>query len=225
MSQSDPRCAVVTLTRDRLEYTQRMHASLQEFAGTAFDWFVLDQRSDDGTQGWLQSLAGTGFVHTFTLLPENVGINRGLNMLLDLTDGYDVVVNIDNDCELLVPDTLKAAVEVALARPLSVVGPHVQGLRRPPSVTATTSIAGYRVGVTGMIGGLFMPLPRGWRYTVTDALHGDGDSQVSAYAHSRGGLTGYLLDYPVMHMDTTDGQWEKFPRYFARRVAEGGSAS
>ncbi len=43
------RIAVLTLTRDRLDYTQHCFQTLQEFAGCDFDHYVLDQGSTDDT--------------------------------------------------------------------------------------------------------------------------------------------------------------------------------
>jgi GT2 family glycosyltransferase len=41
--------AVLTLTRDRLPYTQHCFATLKENAGCDYDHIVLDQGSTDGT--------------------------------------------------------------------------------------------------------------------------------------------------------------------------------
>src|SRR5512134_1510981 len=105
------RVAVLTLTRDRLEYMQHCFASLRHNAGCDYDHFVLDQGSTDGTQRWLMN----GVYAGLSLLHENIGISRGHNKLLDMIQvvgTYDVYVTFDNDCEVTMPGTLAAAARI-----------------------------------------------------------------------------------------------------------------
>ncbi len=210
--------AVVSLCRDRIDYTRHCFTLLNHHAGCDFDHYVLDQGSADGTPAWLQNEFKETRIHTLCLNDENIGIHRGLNVLLDeVGEGYDVVVNFDNDCEFIVPDTLKAVCEVHLAHPDVWIGPVVNGLRNPPRfVSDTVYLAGYKVRQTPMIGGILMPIPPGWRYPEHDAPP-NGDGLISAQAQ----WCGQLIDFPVNHVDTTDGQHVRYPEYFARRVAEG----
>jgi GT2 family glycosyltransferase len=67
------RIAVVTLTRDRLEYTKHCFETLRVNAGCDYDHFVLDQGSGDGTAEWLIRQDDLEVVP----LAENVGICRG----------------------------------------------------------------------------------------------------------------------------------------------------
>jgi len=215
------RVAVLSLCRDRLDYSRTCFASLQANAGCHYDHFVLDNGSADGTHECLAEQFQAGHITAYLLEPANVGIYRALNLMLNkVGGGYDVVVNFDNDCEVLVPDTLKAVCELAVAHPGNVIGPVVQGLRKPPRVTSETWLRGMRVGLTDVIGGIFMPIPRGWRYPEGGRyVHADG--LVCAQARKEGGTVGQLLDYPVNHYETTDGQQARYPAYWDRRRAEG----
>ncbi len=207
------RVAVLTLTRDRLDYTQHCFEQLSENAGCAYDHYVLDQGSTDGTAEWLDEHPGLSPV----LLDENVGIWRGLNILLDNIGPYDVIVNFDNDCELTVPDTLRVVAELAANHPENVIGPLVNGLNRPPQITGHTVIDGHTVGLTHVIGGILMPLPHGWRYPEGGPfIHYD-----NVICHQAHGTVGQLVDFPVNHYRTTAQQWADHPDYFARKAAEG----
>ena len=106
------RVAVLTLTRDRLDYTQHCFATLHEFAGCDFDHYVLDQGSQDGTEAWLQETDAE-----VVALDTNLGIACGLNLLLDESVNpadYDVIVKFDNDCELTLPNTLRDVCRLTL---------------------------------------------------------------------------------------------------------------
>ncbi len=210
--------AVLTLTRDRLHYTKQTFSSLRRNAGCAFDHFVLDQASEDGTRTFLHEYGPDGL----WLMGQNIGIARGLNLMLETVErrGYDVIVNFDNDCEVVTPDTLKVVTEIAVAHPGFVIGPKVQGLRNPPALAEEINIDGYRVGPTVQVGGILMPIPAGWRYPITES-YTYGDAQVCARAREQGHTVGQLLDYTVNHIETTDGQHERYPEYFAVKRSEG----
>ena len=108
------RVAVLTLTRDRLAYTQHCFSRLRELAGCDYDHFVLDQASTDGTVDWLYSEEAG--IHAVVEMPENIGIWRGFNVLVwnARVSGYDVFVTFDNDCELLTDGALRDVCQAAL---------------------------------------------------------------------------------------------------------------
>lgn len=215
--------AVLTLCRDRLPYTQACFAALQANAGIPFDHLVLDNGSQDGTWEWLE----TEYKPLFTVrFEENIGIHAGMNHLLNVVrDDYDLLVKVDNDCELLTPGTLRAVAEHVLEKPEQprIVSPLILGLRNRPGIYATKG----RLGLTRAIGGIVMPLPplfvkEGYRYDENAPVWGGDDEALSALAHERGGYTGYLLEYEANHYLSTEGQAADDPAYFARRVTEGG---
>jgi GT2 family glycosyltransferase len=194
-----------------------------------FDHLVLDQGSTDGTAEWLDDEFGAGRLRSAQFEPYNVGIAAGMNALLDVSKvcgAYDVIVKVDNDCELVTPGTL---LEVALLawRWDAVLSPHIAGLRRPPA--AITKISDETATVSHMqaIGGIFAAFPahffNGWRCP-TDVPVYDGDDDLMSRARSLGMIVGYVDGYHANHYRTTDGQHEDYAWYFERRVAEGGPA-
>jgi glycosyltransferase involved in cell wall biosynthesis len=194
--------AVLTLTRDRLPYTQHCFATLKENAGCDYDHIVLDQGSTDGTAEWLDEQWDLSV--SAMLLQENVGINRGLNLLLDSInlDDYDVVVKFDNDCELLTPNTLATVCGLALEHDI-VLSPRIHGLRNP----VWSFGEWHGIDLTPIVGGIFMATPasvyqEGFRYREDVGLWGTDDSDLCRHV----GRCGYVRGYDANHYLTTDGQ-------------------
>ena len=220
--------AVLTLTRDRLDYTKHCFATLRRNAGCDFDHYVFDNGSTDGTPEWLVDEYKP---KKMTSARSNLGIHTALNFLLDDMDlaDCDLVVNVDNDCEVVTPGTLHRLAEVILADPeqLLLLSPLIVGLRNRPPVRWIETVHGARVGITGQIGGIFMPIPpllleEGFRFDESAPVWGGNDELLSATVKERGGTVGYLLDWEANHYLTTEGQAADKPEYFARRVREGG---
>jgi GT2 family glycosyltransferase len=230
--------AVLTLTRDRLAYTQHCFATLQELAGCDYDHYIVDQASTDGTDAWLDQEYEADRITAYAVLTENVGICRALNLMLDEEFNpvdFDVVVRWDNDCELIQPDTLKAVCEVALDYDL-IVAPRVVGLRNPPPILGRFVYdSRYSLDVVHHLGGIFMAIPAkafseyGFRYDERQPLWA-GDELICPWWASvadrttGGGRSGYLDGFEVNHYLSTDGQAADNPEYFRRRVLEGGPA-
>lgn len=214
--------AVLSLTRDRLNYTQHCFASLRENAGCEFDHYVLDQGSQDGTDLWLLG----GRYRGLALLKKNIGCTRGWNHLLTLCDPkrYDAIVCFDNDCEVLTPDTLKVVAGLA-AEHQQILAPRVLGLMYPPPTIAQFQLGEHTIDETTILGNIFMAIPAPllhefrWdeRYAVWD-----GGESITQWWRDRGGRCGYVQGFEVNHYKTTLGQVEDIPWYFERRVAEGG---
>ena len=216
------RVAVLTLTRDRLEYTKACFASLRENAGCDYNHYVYDNGSKDGTRKWL-------FAQSDLILSGSTG-NKGyayaLNHLLRKAESHhDLLVTFDNDCLVKTPGTLKAVAEATLEadKPLF-LSPLILGLRHRPSIIQTVG----RIGKTAVVGGIFRSIPPqairdGFRFNEDGPLCGD-EGPVIEYCARMGGWCGYLLDYEAEHYLTTDGQHADIPWYFERRVREGGPA-
>lgn len=216
--------AVLTLTRDRLEYTQHCFQSLAENAGCDYDHFVLDQNSEDETLEWLMYDAA---VEVVVGAPENMGISRGFNRLLDLLDEwgrYDVVATMDNDCELFMPGTLYACALIAAPGDW-IVSPTVLGLNNPPQPSPPVVVGGELIGPYRDIGGIFRVMPgkfaRTFRFNEQNPLWGYDERDCGREAARRGINVGYLLNWSVNHYETTTGQHSRYPDYFARTLAEG----
>ena len=79
-----------------------------------------------------------------------------MNYLLDKLEGdYDVVVKIDNDCELMQPGTLRLVCELAQDSD-ALLSPRILGLRRPPTSTGEFTIMGETILDIPQIGGIFL---------------------------------------------------------------------
>jgi hypothetical protein len=210
------RVAVLSLTRDRLPYTQHCFATLRENAGCDYDHYVLDQASEDGTGDWLNEQDDLDV----TFASENIGINQGLNHLLDYSvdlDAYDVVVKFDNDCELLTPNTLATVCGLALERDI-ILSPRIHGLRNP----VWSFGEWHGIDLTPIVGGIFMATPasvyqEGFRYREDVGLWGTDDSDLCRHV----GRCGYVQGFEANHYLTTDGQHADIPHYFERTLAEG----
>ena len=227
--------AVLTLTRDRLEYTRHCFEKLYEFAGIDYSHYVLDQGSTDGTAEWLfeEFLPGPGFRYADRRF-ENLGISRGMNALLNKVnevdgDGdrkrhYDVIVKVDNDCELTQPNTLKDVCKLALEGG-ALLSPRILGLNNPPQATRELRIGDDIIQDIPQIGGIFLAAPA-WvydefRYSERNPAWGVDDSEICSWFRSQGGTCGYVKRLEAWHYEGTSGQHTKYPEYFARTLAEG----
>lgn len=220
--------AVLTLTRDRLEYTQHCFASLEEFAGCEYDHLILDQHSSDGTRRWLRKEYGPGREVAAFLGGQNIGISKGMNYLLDYIaqNGleYDVIVKFDNDCELTQPDTLRRVAELTMAGN-AILSPRILGLNNPPRSTGTFDVADDVIEDIPQIGGIFLSVPAGWydiyRYPPDGPVWGMDDANICAKFREFGGRCGYVRSLSANHYETTSGQHDRYPDYFLRTLMEG----
>ncbi len=211
--------AVMSITRDRLDYTKHCFGTLLENAGCDFDWWITDNGSTDGTVDWL--LANTDA--TVTAYNDNAGISPALNAMLDdivEAADYDVIVKVDNDCELLTPNTLHDVAELALEHD-AILSPWIRGLRTTPQ--PFESIDGV-ISRTPVVGGIFTAVPgwvfrNGYRHPILPTLDGE-DFNLCQWFQADGGFCGYVDGYEANHYETTDGQHARYPDYFARRAAE-----
>lgn len=213
----------MTLTRDRLAYTKHCFATLHEYAGCEFDHYVLDQGSTDGTREWLLFDWEDG--EDMILCPDNVGINRGMNRLLDwISDrDYDVIVKCDNDCELTQPNTLRDIAELVADDGRTLLSPRILGLNNPPLPTGSFHIGDEEIVNIPQIGGIFTAAPaslyREFRFDESRML--DDDVQLCWWWRGQGGRCGYVKRLEANHYETTSGQHARYPEYFARTLAEG----
>lgn len=225
------RIAVLTLTRDRLPYTQHCFQTLRDNAGCEFDHYVLDQGSQDGTAEWLDDQATFADIVFFHGLKENIGCCKGWNMLLDWVEPehYDAIVCFDNDCEVVTPNTLQKVVDLAVEYRM-ILAPRVDGLMYPPPALRRTTIAGYVLEEAAILGNIFMVIPcfifteMGFRWDERYAVW-DGGESITPWFREQGGTCGYIPAFRVNHYKTTLGQVEDIPWYFERRVQEGGRAA
>lgn len=230
------RVAVYTLTMNRLEYTKQMAKALESTAGYAFDWFVIDQGSKDGTQEWLKSLTRDqnelGLYRSklrYRLYEQNVGLAKGWNNIVDFikSEGeYDIIVKVDNDAELMTEGWLAAMVDVFDRNRKVILSPYVEGLEGSPGGVLRQRVSGdspymmindHVLGIVPNLGGIVFATPieifNEWRFD--EAYEGNKDYLLSLYARKHGYNLFYMEQFRVWHIDGTAGQHEKFPEYFA----------
>lgn len=213
------RVAVLSLTRDRLDYTQHCFQTLHDLAGCDFDHYVLDQASEDGTQEWLRDVYDPDYL---SLYPENIGISRGLNRLLGWAfenADYDVIVKVDNDCELVTEDCLRDCALFVTRHPGWLISPRIEGLNNPPPTLKRATFGQTVVLEKPQIGGIFLAanadVYRTFRYDENNPSWGMDDVQIS-----RQHRCGYLEAHVANHYETTAGQESRFPAYFNRKRLE-----
>jgi len=210
--------AIFTLTKDRLEYTQRTFKGLMEKAGMKFDHFVVDNGSKDGTVKWLKKQKLKGL----KLNPCNMGTAIASNQALEMIgEGYDYIGKVDNDCESITDEWLKILVDIMekMGRQC-VLSPMVLGLDNPPKINTnnTMIVNGKKVYLTKHVGGIACissgSIYRNFRWDENLALRGLKDTEFCTYAAKNGCLIGYVDNVFIEHMDTTQGQAKKYPEYF-----------
>jgi len=225
------RVIVYTLTRDRLAFTKYSFETLWKNAGMTFDHLVIDNGSQDGTRDWLTQEYGKRQGVTVMLNAENRGISIGSNMALDQIErvgGYDIVVKMDNDCEVVSPDILPGMLRAfADRKPFGqwmALSPRVEGIVNQPARARTEGRGGLTIGVTGIIGGLFHVVPwevyRQYRYPPGLPKASGQDDHFCIWLNEHGVMTGYVENLVVRHYLTTHGQAVALPDYFKRKWVE-----
>jgi|GEM_PF-1329032 len=224
--------AVYTLTRDRLAYTKACFSELREKAGISFDHFVVDNGSQDGTADWLSDELRARRLKGLTLNPANEGISAGSNTALEhirkIGSPYDLVVKFDNDCFVKSENVLGQMAEIFESiGPFAsrfVLSPRVEGINRQPSRGRMTQLAGRRIGLTAIVGGLFHCVPadvyRRYRYPTELPLASGQDDHFCHWFKDNGGEVGYVEGLIVEHYRGTDQQALDYPAYFERKWQE-----
>lgn len=226
--------AVFTMTRDRLEFTKHCFKLLEEKAGHDYVHYVLDNGSTDGTQEWLKRYVAKSKCEVRHILcKENIGIPAAMNHLRqEIRKRTDVpfVIKMDNDCEIITDNLLAHIARVYNKQPIWngkwCLSPKVGGIIRQPQRQRTTGWAGYKIGVTDIIGGLFRVVPFDvfCAYEANETLPKarGTDGHFANWFLNQGGTMGYLEEMHVNHYLTTAGQANKYPEYFKRKRKEEG---
>lgn len=234
------RAAVFTFVMDRLDYTKKMASRMTETAGYPFDWFVIDNGSVDGTDEWFKDRArrdagGKVFYHRNE---KNVGIAKAWNQAADLIAGkmaapqrtdYDILIKIDNDCEMMSEGWLKEMIEIFERNRMVVLSPYVEGLEDSPGgVLRQRSgkdpyvlINDRVLGVVPNLGGICFAAPRelykDFRFEASSFYAGNKDYMLSIYARQNGYTLFYMEELRCYHIDGTLGQQKRYPDYFAEK--------
>lgn len=225
---------IITLTRDRLQYTQDCLTQLHRMAGEPFYHLVIDNGSKDGTAEWLRNKYQHQHPNIQVVwLPENVGISKAMNLGRDILrhhelKAHDLVIKVDSDCYVKSSGILTIVQDVYNKSETQelFLSPNVLGLRNKVYRHSIGYCAGYNVGWTHIIGGIFQPwrasLFLSWRDNEQLPKAWGQDDMLAAFGSKNGWLFGYLEDYEVEHYKGTDQQWADYPDYFKRKLVEEG---
>lgn len=213
--------AIFTLTMNRLEYTQRMYDSMTKRANYSFDWFVVDNGSNDGSQDWLY-----GKPKSLISNDINFGISKASNQALEeIGNGYDIIIKVDNDCVFLTDNWLSEIVDLYERQKRILVSPRIEGLRDSPGGVPRTQygyVGHHFIALAPHLGGICIAAPsqiyEKFRWEEDDFLHGEQDYVFSQYAVSQNYVLAYLENIICEHTDTTSGQEIKYPEYFKNKV-------
>ena len=211
--------AIYTLTWNRLGYTRKMFDGLKK-AGYPFDHFVVDNGSEDGTQGWLRKQKLQGLI----LNRENRGIIGATRQIRDTVCEYDMVVKVDNDCEILTEDWLARMVNVfEKLDGKCLLNPTRHGVIRNLQMAGESfEVAGEPVDPVVFLGGILMVLsPAVLREVDMDpanhSMHSLDDSLMSSVGKGLGMKLLRLPGIEVNHMDGSHGQYDVYPEYCKQR--------
>ncbi len=227
---AQPKVAIFSLTYDRLDYSKACFASLFDKAGYPFDLYITDNGSQDGTVEYLKDLEAKypDRVHVI-YNPKNVGISKASNQALDaiFEREYDIVGKYDNDALSLTTGWLEKVVDIWNRNNRMVLSCYIEGLRDNPGGAqriAHGQIAGELVGITKHMGGICCFADarayESYRWEEQSFLHGVQDWEFSQHLLRNGYQLGYLENWYIAHIDSTQGQHERYPQYFQRRTLE-----
>ena len=219
--------AIYTLCRDRLNYTQRTFKALKETAGIEYDHFVLDNGSMDGTKEWLiKHYIKDSHLKGLYLSPDNKGLWQGINIILKETNffkDYDLVLKLDNDAEFPFNNWLKNLVRVYKDLGKGwILSPFIDGVCDGAGGAPRLGYIekeNYRIGRTLYVGGICL-LTSAKNYTemFPNLSKSQGwDVWFCTHAPCK---CGYIESIRVRHMNTTEGQEKKNPKYYKRKIKE-----
>lgn len=222
------RVAVVSLTRDRLNFTKACFSRARQTAGIDYDHYVLDNGSTDGTQKFIFSNYRKS-IDWAELHPDNIGIHNGLMRIREeISNGcYDYVLKMDNDCFPLSSNWLQSLIGLLewLGPDKWVLSPRVEGLNHQPLRKEVIQVDDQViVGVTDIVGGLcrLMSYENFMRLGQNTSLplgYGD-DTRLAQLAPQFGWRMGYAENIVVEHILSTNGQMKAEPEYFKRKHRE-----
>lgn len=223
-TRTNPKVGIFTIHYDRLEYSMDTFAQMSESAGYPFEWWAVDNGSQDRTPDFLKRVNK----YRNILFDTNQGISNASNIVLDRMQRhhYDLIIKIDNDVEFQTQGWLKDIVDLYHRNHKLYISPYVEGLIHNPGGAPRIGrgmIGKDYVEVTQHIGGIFAAIAgkayKTFRWT-DRVLHGNQDMEASQAFRKMGYMPLYLPKHRITHKDTTEEQYKKYPEYFERRKHE-----
>ena len=189
--------AAVTITYNRLDLTKQTIRSF--YSKTDVDYHVfVDNGSNDGTQKYLKD-----FNHI--LLEKNYGIAYAFREAVRQLKGYDFILKLDNDIEVVTDDIIAKMLKFyelnGMMYACSPVDLELDRKFAPIRLSGAT-LKGYEASFTTHTGGAFQMIP----YTVCEMLCNEyrhlqaGDYMIGKYYRRKFYRPTYLLDLQIRHI-------------------------
>lgn len=198
--------------------------SLWDNAGYNYDHYIIDNGSEDGTVVWLKENENN--FKKIIYLPKNVGISKASNLALDtIGKGYDLIIKMDNDCEIVSDNILESIVKVytetvtikesipsqdgitIMHKKEKEVGfilsPKITGIPFQPFRINQTKLNGWEIGLTTIVGGVFCIVPANiyltYKYPENLPLSSGQDTHFCEWALEHRIKIGYIEELFINH--------------------------
>jgi len=213
-----PKVAIFTLCKNRLDYTKKMYASMVKTAGYPFDWYVVDNGSTDGTAEWLKEQNVTVITNK-----KNEGIPHSSNQIIEIIKKgyYDYIMKADNDVLFKSFGWLETMINIyAVMRPFNLslypegLSANAGGVNRYSYATIIGELLGFVPHLGGMTSMVPAEVYDDFKWPDVCFLRGGNDVLQSAWLNENSYQMAYMENYQAEHMDTTEGQAKKYPKYF-----------
>ena len=189
--------AAITITFNRLELTKRMVESFYDKTSVDYHLFI-DNGSTDGTREWIKQ-----FDHI--QLDKNYGIAYAFATAVMALNGYDFILKLDNDIEVVTDNILNRMLDFYEKAGLFYVCSPVDLLLDPafaPAIFSKGVISGYTVHDVSHTGGAFQLIPEGiCRSLCNEFIHlAKGDYMIGHFYRKKGYKPTYLRDLSMNHI-------------------------
>lgn len=189
--------AAITITYNRLDLTKRTMESFYSKTGIDYHLFV-DNGSTDGTDEYIKQ-------YDHIRLDRNYGIAYALTVGVNALDGYDYILKLDNDIEVVTDDIVNKMLKFYSEAGDKFVCSPVDLLldeNFAPPVLWKGVIAGHHVWHVSHTGGAFQLMPVNiCRELCAEYRHlSKGDYMIGHFYRTRGYKPIYLRDFAINHI-------------------------
>jgi GT2 family glycosyltransferase len=189
--------AAITITFNRLDLTKQMVESFYSKTDVDYHLFI-DNGSTDGTQEYLKQ-----FDHI--QLDKNYGIAAAFASAVKSLEGYDFILKLDNDIEVVTQDILKRMMDFFTRTRDKFVASPTDLLLDPnfaPHSYGKTIINGYQVEFVTHTGGAFQLIPiEACKQLVNQyRVLAQGDYSIGRFFAAHGYKPVYLRDFEMRHI-------------------------
>ncbi len=188
---------ICMVTFNRLDFTKQAINALMKFTDYPYVLTVIDNKSDDGTQAYLQSLHKKKVIDRLILLDSNIGIAPASNLGWHLEPDAKAYVKFDNDIVIEKKGWLSAMVKVMEAVPqIGMLGYNLEPFSYP---LVQSNGVSYRLKEKGAISGCCVMIPKHVNeklgYWIEEyGLYGEEDADFAWRVRLAGYICAYMED-------------------------------